>query len=46
MPTAGWIADENRFRCPVASSVRLSLTLGCWTGTAPARARVGVEVFR
>ena len=33
---AGRIADANRIRCPVASSMRLSLTRGAWTGTAPA----------
>jgi hypothetical protein len=33
---AGRIADENRIRCPVISSVRLSLTRGCFTGTTPA----------
>ena len=33
---AGKIAEANRFRCPVTSSTRLSLTRGCRTGTAPA----------
>ena len=33
---AGRIADENRFRSPVASSTRLSLTRGWRTVTAPA----------
>ena len=33
---AGRIADANRCRCPVASSTRRSLTLGAFTGTAPA----------
>jgi hypothetical protein len=33
---AGRIAEENRCRSPVTSSVRLSLTRGCRTGTAPA----------
>ena len=33
---AGRIAEANRFRSPVASSLRLSLTRGCRTGTAPA----------
>jgi hypothetical protein len=33
---AGRIAEENRFRSPVASSTRLSLTRGCRTTTAPA----------
>ena len=33
---AGRIAEENRTRSPVASSVRLSLTRGARTGTVPA----------
>ena len=33
---AGRIADENRCRCPHASSRRLSFTRGARTGTAPA----------
>ena len=33
---AGRIAEENRTRCPVTGSVRLSLTRGALTGTAPA----------
>jgi hypothetical protein len=33
---AGRIAEENRHRCPVASSMRLSLTRGARTVTAPA----------
>jgi len=33
---AGRIADANRRRCPVASSMRLSFTRGAFTGTAPA----------
>jgi hypothetical protein len=33
---AGRIAEENRLRSPVTSSVRLSLTRGARTGTAPA----------
>ena len=33
---AGRITDENRLRCPLASSVRLSLTRGARTGIAPA----------
>ena len=33
---AGRIAEENRRRSPVASSMRLSLTRGAATGTAPA----------
>jgi hypothetical protein len=33
---AGRIAEENRHRSPVASSMRLLLTRGCRTGTAPA----------
>jgi hypothetical protein len=33
---AGRIAEENRHRSPVSSSMRLSLTRGCRTGTAPA----------
>lgn len=33
---AGKIADENRSRCPLASSRRLSFTRGARTGTAPA----------
>jgi len=33
---AGRIVEENRFRCPDSSSMRLSLTRGCRTGTAPA----------
>ena len=32
----GKIAEENRFRSPVARSVRLSLTRGTVTSTAPA----------
>jgi hypothetical protein len=32
----GKIAEENRLRSPVASSMRLSLTRGARTGTAPA----------
>jgi hypothetical protein len=31
----GRIADENRVRSPVASSTRLSFTLGAFTSTAP-----------
>jgi hypothetical protein len=33
---AGRIAEENRCRSPVASSMRLSLTRGARTGIAPA----------
>jgi hypothetical protein len=33
---AGRIAEKNRCRSPVAGSMRLSLTGGCRTGTAPA----------
>ena len=33
---AGRIAEANRFRSPVAGSVRLSLTRGARTGTGPA----------
>jgi hypothetical protein len=33
---AGRIAEANRRRCPLTGSVRLSLTRGCRTGTAPA----------
>jgi len=33
---AGKIAEQNRRRCPEVSSVRLSLTRGARTGTAPA----------
>jgi hypothetical protein len=33
---AGKIAEENRRRCPVPSSMRRSLTLGWRTWTAPA----------
>jgi len=33
---AGKIAEENRFRSPVSGSVRLSLTRGAVTRTAPA----------
>ena len=33
---AGKIAEENRCRCPVLGSTRLSLTRGARTGTAPA----------
>jgi hypothetical protein len=33
---AGRIAEENRILSPVASSMRLSLTRGARTGTAPA----------
>jgi hypothetical protein len=33
---AGRIAEENRHRCPVASSMRSSLTRGARTVTAPA----------
>ncbi len=33
---AGRIAEENRLRSPVSGSVRLSLTLGAVTSTAPA----------
>src|SRR4051795_11224678 len=33
---AGRIAEENRLRSPVTSSIRLSLTRGARTGTAPA----------
>jgi hypothetical protein len=33
---AGRIAEENRFRSPVTSSTRLSLTRGCRIGVAPA----------
>ena len=32
----GKIAEENRIRSPVAGSVRLSLTRGAVTSTAPA----------
>jgi hypothetical protein len=32
----GKIAEENRFRSPVSGSVRLSLTRGAVTSTAPA----------
>src|SRR6516164_6879254 len=32
----GKIAEENRFRSPLTGSVRLSLTLGAVTSTAPA----------
>jgi hypothetical protein len=32
----GKIAEENRFRSPVTGSVRLSLTRGAVTATAPA----------
>ena len=35
-PHAGRIAEANRFRSPVAGSVRLSLTRGARTGTGPA----------
>ena len=33
---AGRIAEANRCRSPVTSSIRLSLTRGARTGTAPA----------
>ena len=33
---AGRIAEQNRLRSPVSSSMRLSLTRGARTGTAPA----------
>ena len=33
---AGRIAEENRCRCPVTGSIRLSLTRGARTGIAPA----------
>jgi hypothetical protein len=33
---AGRMAEENRLRAPVVSSMRLSLTRGARTGTAPA----------
>jgi hypothetical protein len=33
---AGRIAEENRTRSPVTRSIRLSLTRGCRTDTAPA----------
>jgi hypothetical protein len=33
---AGKIAGENRFRSPVSGPVRLSLTRGAVTSTAPA----------
>ena len=33
---AGRIAEENRRRSPVSSSIRLSLTRGARTGSAPA----------
>jgi hypothetical protein len=33
---AGMITEENRIRSPVTGSMRLSLTRGCLTGTAPA----------
>ena len=33
---AGTIAENNRIRSPVTGSMRLSLTRGCLTGTAPA----------
>ena len=33
---AGRIAEQNRRRCPVSSSTRLSLTRGARTDTAPA----------
>jgi hypothetical protein len=33
---AGRIAEENRTRSPVTGSIRLSLTRGCCTDTAPA----------
>ena len=36
---AGRIAEVNRFRSPVTGSVRLSLTRGARTGTAPDTAR-------
>jgi hypothetical protein len=32
----GKIAEENCLRCPVSGSVRLSLTRGAVTSTAPA----------
>ncbi len=32
----GKIAEENRHRCPVCSSMRLSFTRGILTSTAPA----------
>jgi hypothetical protein len=35
----GKIAEENRIRSPVAGSVRLSLTRGAITCTAPALVR-------
>jgi hypothetical protein len=36
----GKIAEENRFRSPVSGSVRLSLTRGTVTSTAPALVRI------
>jgi hypothetical protein len=33
---AGRMAEENRVRSPVTGSIRLSLTRGCRTRTAPA----------
>ena len=33
---AGRIAEQNRRRSPVSASMRLSLTRGAFTGTAPA----------
>jgi hypothetical protein len=36
----GTIAEENRFRSPVSGSVRLSLTRGTVTSTAPALVRI------
>jgi len=46
---AGRIAELNRIRSPVASSMRLSLTRGARTGTAPAAvitSRCACEPFR
>ena len=36
----GKIAEANRFRSPVSGSVRLSLTRGAVTSTAPALVRI------
>jgi hypothetical protein len=36
----GKIAEETRFRSPVSASVRLSVTRGMVTSTAPALVRI------
>jgi len=42
---AGRIAEANRLRSPVASSMRLSLTRGARTGTRPAAVRTSRSLW-